>query len=113
NLLDEAAIAGRVAVGDDDRIEGALLGAAAGEANSQHFSSVLLGSSFSSGDQFFLPNGKPERPGRPLPPPSWALSFSRSPGLMFLSASPRPAGIPPPPPPGICGMPPPPPMPPI
>src|SRR6185436_17561364 len=41
DLLDEAAVAGRVAVGDDDRVVGALLGAATGEANSQHVGSVL------------------------------------------------------------------------
>jgi AcrR family transcriptional regulator len=37
DLLDEAAVAGRVAVSDDDRVVGALLGAATGETDLQHF----------------------------------------------------------------------------
>jgi hypothetical protein len=37
DLLDETAVAGRVAVSDDDRVVGALLGAATGQTNLQHF----------------------------------------------------------------------------
>src|SRR6202030_2750948 len=36
HLFDEAAVARRMAVGDDDRIVGALLGAATGETDLQH-----------------------------------------------------------------------------
>ena len=42
DLLDEAAVAGRVAVGDDDRVVGALLSAATGETDLQHLSKSLV-----------------------------------------------------------------------
>ena len=40
DLLDELAVTGRVRVGDDDVVVGALLGAAAGQTNLQHFKSL-------------------------------------------------------------------------
>ena len=41
DLFDEAAVAGRVAVGDDDRIVGALLGAATGETDLEHLAYLV------------------------------------------------------------------------
>src|SRR6478672_1913131 len=42
DALDEFAVAGSVAVSDDDVVVGALLGAAAGQTNLQHFQSLSL-----------------------------------------------------------------------
>src|SRR5450830_189231 len=46
DLLDELAVARRVRVGDDDVVVGALLGAAAGQTNLQHFRSLSRKSLF-------------------------------------------------------------------
>src|SRR6185312_5883083 len=66
DLLDEAAVAGRVAVGHDDRVVGALLGAATGETDLQHGLSPLGFSYFLNG---LKPGGRPPSPGSLGPEP--------------------------------------------